>query len=139
VPQRPINLESGLDYGYAEVFIETIKAYHLFSDLSVSSSLSNDYYSVADTVVGLTQTNLIYTSVINPALTYENAFLYAQDFSTIANKDSVILSGIDTRNSQLYFECTINRALTYSYTMDFYAYYDALLILDPFGFYSIRF
>ena len=139
VPQKPINLEIGYDIGYAEIFTETIKAYHLFSDLNISSSLSSNYYAMCDNTTNLTQTTMITAAVTTAANTYQDSFLYAQDFSTVANKDSVILSGIDTRNSQLYFECQINRAVTYSYTMDFYAMYDALLILDPFGFYTIRF
>ena len=151
LPARPVQLESGTVFGYCEALCETIKGYHLFNDLSLHTSLGDNYYNVVDNVSGLTGVSLAATAstagVLSAAVaankaanSYKNGFLICQDFESISNKGDLILSGIDTRFSQLYFEYSTNRAIgASSYILDIYVMYDALLILDPNGFYSIKF
>ena len=147
LPARPVVLESGTVFGYAECLTETLKGYHLLNDFGMQAAIGDSYYNVVDNTTGLNNVSLATTAgvaSVNAASTgvdsNKNAFLICQDFESVSNKGELILSGIDTRYSQLYFEYTTNRAIgTSSYILDIYVMYDALLMLDPNGFYSVKF
>lgn len=152
IPARPVMLESTTNFGYAETFIETMKAYHIFADFGQNSGIGELYYNVVDNTTNLSGVNTSATNLnggvvacsaadtaANGAKSYAHGFLICQDFESITNKNELILSGIDTRFSQLYFEYTINRPIgANAYILDFYVMHDALLVLDN-GFYSIKF
>ena len=42
-----------------------------------------------------------------------------------------MLSGMNTLSQQVFFECNIANMGAASYTLDFYANYDHILVLDP--------
>jgi hypothetical protein len=62
---------------------------------------------------------------------YLNAFAIGQNLETYSQKSDVIINGLNTLSSQVFFEANINTATAASYTLDFYANYDHILVLDP--------
>ena len=65
----------------------------------------------------------------------QNAFAIGQDFEAFANKTDLLLSGMNTLTSQIFFEANIgwgvaSQAPTVAFTLDYYANYDLILVLD---------
>jgi hypothetical protein len=74
---------------------------------------------------------------------YLNAFAIGQDFETFANKTDLLLSGMNTLTSQIFFEANIgwgvaNQVPAVAYTLDYYANFDQILVLEN-GIMSARF
>ena len=72
-----------------------------------------------------------------------NAFAIAQELETFANRDGLLLSGLNTLVSQVFFEMatgygSTSQANQCSYTLDFYANHDLILVLEN-GILSARF
>jgi hypothetical protein len=66
---------------------------------------------------------------------HQNAFAIAQDFECFANKTDLLLSGMNTLSSQIFFECnvgwgTAGQTPTVAFTMDYYGNYDLILCLN---------
>ena len=69
------------------------------------------------------------------ALSCQNAFAIGQDLECFANKTDLLLSGMNTLTSQIFFEANIgwgiaSQAPTVAFTLDYYANYDLILVLD---------
>ena len=69
------------------------------------------------------------------ANSFQNAFAIGQDFEAFANKTDLLLSGMNTLTSQIFFEANIgwgaaSQAPTTSFVLDFYSNYDLILVLD---------
>ena len=139
VPQKPINLYNPNNCGaYAEAFCETMRSLHGLNNTLVSSSVGG-WYNTCDTVDG--------TSLVQVALTagnsYKNAFAYGQELESFANRSDTLLCGMNTLNSQIFFEANIAGLSTTSttavaYTLDFYALFDQITTLEN-GILSARF
>ena len=59
--------------------------------------------------------------------------MIAIELENFAQRNDVLLSGMNTLSSQIFFEATINTAIgagSGSYTLDFFAWYDHILVLD---------
>jgi len=78
------------------------------------------------------------TCQYNPSNTFQNGFVYAQELESYANKSDVLLSGYNTLSQQIFFEANITNAVSQAYTIDFYANYDQILVLEN-GILSVRF
>jgi hypothetical protein len=73
-------------------------------------------------------------------LSYKNAFALGQELETFANRGDVLLSGLNTLNLQCFFETTGSTATSLgSYTYNFYAHFDHIVILEPTGLLSVKF
>ena len=69
------------------------------------------------------------------ATSYLNAFAIGQDLECFANKTDLLLSGMNTLSSQIFFEANVGwgstaQSTTQPYTLDYYANYDCILVLD---------
>lgn len=119
--------------GFAEAFAELLKSWHALNTSSSSTAIA-PYYNVA-------QTAIANASVIAPAAdanSYKNGFAIAQELESFAQRNDVLLSGMNTLSSQLFFECNIGTALTEAYTLSFFANYDHILVLER-GLLSVKF
>ena len=73
------------------------------------------------------------------SLSINNAFALATELETFAQRNDVLLSGMNTLASQVFFEANISTALSANnYTLDFFANYDHILVLQD-GILSVRF
>jgi hypothetical protein len=140
IPQKSVNLiNSATTGGYGEGFAEIQKSFHSLNNADSASSLTFALYNTADAAdatVGLGGV----TAVAAGVNSFGNAFAISQELESFANRSDVIISGINTLQSQVFFEANIGTtAPTSAYTLDFYANYDNILVLDQTGILSARF
>jgi hypothetical protein len=140
IPQKYVTLKSstGLVAGYSEAFMEIQKSFHSLSHAELTGCITQAIYQTADVAdasiggSGIAAPNTATTS-------YNNAFAIAQELETYANKTDVLISGLNTLSAQTFFECNIGTGPTTSYTLDFYAQFDQILVKDQNGILSVRF
>ena len=135
IPSKAVYLESsGNTGGYGEAFAELLKSWHALHTTSSSSALYLEY-NVADATV----TNCPQIAVNTGANSYLNGFVIAQELESFAQRSDVLLSGMNTLSSQVFFEAQINTAIGASaYTLDFFAWYDHIMVIDQ-GIISIKY
>ena len=61
---------------------------------------------------------------------YNNGFAIATELELFAGRSDILVSGLNTLSSQIFFEGAINTAPADTYTLDFYANYDHILVLE---------
>ena len=137
IPQRVIKL--GDVGGYSAAYVELMRA----MGQSISSSdtfcaLSRTNYNVANTVdtpsgVGIPHD----VTAANYGSTFQHGFALGTCLETF-QKGNTILSGLNTLNNSCYFEFVMSAAVAGSYSLLFYALFDQIICLDPFGQLSIR-
>jgi hypothetical protein len=130
-PQSPVMLTGG----YAEAFSEVVKSFHGLGMVGASPSIGSVIYNAAYTVDATSGVKVASTG----ANSYTNGFSIAIELETIANRSDVILSGINSLNSTIFFEANIANAIGAQFLLDFYAHYDSIFILEPTGLLSVRF
>jgi hypothetical protein len=136
VPQKPVTLKNSYTTGgYAEAFISNLQVWNAISSPEFSSSLTYAYFNVANTAVAA---NGVIAGVTDTT-SYQNAFAIATEFENIANRSDIILSGTNTLNNDIFFEYTSDTAVSDAYTIDFFANFDQVLMLDEYGQLSVRF
>ena len=97
-------------------------------------------YNVAETAVASDQVTC--RNRCNTAaklLSYQNAFAIAQELESFAQRSDVIISGLNTNSSTVFFEGNVTTAPTAAYTLNMYAAYDHILVIDPNGLISIKY
>ena len=139
VPQKPVVLSnSGSTGGYAEAAIEIQKAFHGLNNSMFSGSCPIAVFNAsdaADTSIGNGST---ITASATGANSHTNGFAISTELESFSNRNDVLLSGINTLGSNVFFEPTTSTAASSNYTINFYAYYDMILILEN-GLYSVKF
>jgi len=136
VPQKPVNLSNAnTTGGYAEGYSELQRAMHSLGRFENASSLSYSFYCTADTADASGNVS----AIVAGGTSYSNGFLIIQECESYANRSDVVLSGMNTLSSQVFFESNINTAIAgNSYTLDFYSNYDHILVIDQ-GLISVKF
>ena len=126
VPQKQVNLiNDATTSGYAEAFAEILKERHAIDSLINCTSVSAAYFNVAG-------------NVNSAANGYKNAFSIHQELETVPHRSDVLASGVNTLSSQVFFEGSITTAPANTFTLNFYANYDHVLVLQD-GILSVRF
>ena len=141
VPQRAVQLYSTANTGgNGEGFCELQKCFHGMNRPEMCTGIPYYQYNVVDlttadaTIGGMVATGQ--TVITNTgANSCQNAFAIGQDFEAFANKTDLLLSGLNTLTSQIFFEANIgwgiaSQAPTVAFTLDYYANYDLILVLD---------
>ena len=127
IPNKPIQLiNSNTTCGFAEAYIELLRSWHSVSSSDCAGSLPFDYFNVANTAI-------VNTGVIAPNTTsssYKNGFVIAQELQVFSNRNSLLLSGINTLGQNIYFDAAISTSVGADYTLNFFANFDILYILD---------
>jgi hypothetical protein len=136
IPSKAVYLSNANNTGgYGECYAELLKAWHDLHSLTNSSQLGSNEYNIQDAA---TNAALNITQVAAGAASFGNGFAIAQETESFAQRNDVLLSGMNCLSSQIFFECNIVTAPTVSYTLDFFAWYDHILILDR-GILSVKF
>jgi hypothetical protein len=135
IPSRPVILEGNNVAGYAEGFEELVKAWHSISSPR-DTQITLATYNVADSAISGTPVTA-YNAI---ATGFNNAFAIGQELEGFANKDSLLMSGLNTLQQNVFFEATINTATggSRTYVLNFYANFDGILVLQD-GLFSTRF
>lgn len=127
IPSKAVTIEGTNTGAYGEAYIELLKAWHMCHNVNVSSCLDTEY-NVSDKATDLTASTVqANTTAIT---TYKNGFVIAQELESFAQRNDVLLSGMNTLSSQIFFETNIGTAPAQTYTLNFFAYYDHILVLD---------
>ncbi len=142
VPQKYVQLvnTNGTIKGFAEGYMEIQKSFHSMNHPEYAGSFPYAYYNAidnsgCDTTVG----GGGFTTAPTTSNSYKNAFAIAQNLETYSQKSDVIVNGLNTLSSQVFFEANINVATLATYTLDFYANFDQILVKDETGILSVRF
>lgn len=136
IPQKPVNLiNSNTTGGYAEGYSELQKAWHSLGSFELASSLPYAYYNVAETADA---TGGAVSAPQTAELSYKNSFLIQTELESFAQRTDVILSGLNTLSSQVFFEANINTAIGANYTLDMYSNFDMILMIEN-GIMSVKF
>ena len=137
IPSKPVFLEnSGNTGGYGEAYAELMKSWHALHNISTTSCLGLEY-NVADATVA----NCPQIQLQTGGFSYLNGFVIAQELESFALRSDVLLSGMNTLSSQVFFEAQINTApagVGVTYTLDFFAWYDHIMVIDQ-GIISIKY
>ena len=130
IPNKPVTLSStsGNVGGYAEAYMEILRSQHALSHVDSGACISFDEFNVQDAAADTTVTSVGISTVNTGANSFKNAFAIAQELEMWAMR---IISGMNTLSSQVFFEATIGAtAPTTAYTVDFYANFDVIFILE---------
>lgn len=127
IPNKPIQLiNSNTTGGFAEAYIELLRSWHSVSSSDCAGSLPFDYFNVANTAI--TNAGVIVPNTTSTS--YKNGFAIAQELQVFSNRNSLLLSGINTLGQNIYFDAAISTAVGADYTLNFFANFDILYILD---------
>ena len=151
VPQRFITLQNATNTGgCGEAFIELQKAFHGVNRPEMCTGLNFQSYNCTDlatadtTVGGIAATGLpLIAATSLGANSYKYGFAIAQEMESFAQKDGLLLSGMNTLTSQVFWEANLGWGPTSqtnqaTYTLDFYSNFDMILMLEN-GILSARF
>lgn len=142
LPQKYVQLinSNGTIRGFAEAYMEIQKMFHSMNHPEMAGAFTFSQFNVADNATADTTVANGGVNVPNTGATsYLNAFAIGQNLETYSQKDDVIINGLNTLSSQVFFEANINTATAASYTLDFYANFDQILVKDETGILSVRF
>jgi hypothetical protein len=149
VPQRPITLFSTSNTGgNGEAFCELQKCFHGMNRPEMCTGLPYHHYNVVDIAAIDAGIGGFVGGAGQPVLpglagSHANGFAIGQDFETFANKTDLLLSGMNTLTSQIFFEANVGWGAagltpTVAFTLDYYANFDQILVLEN-GIMSARF
>lgn len=134
VPNKNVVLiNSNNTGGFTEAYAELLKAWHSLHTTQSSTAIGQAY-NVAQTAIA----SASITAPNDTANSYKNGFVIAQELESFAQRSDVLLSGMNTLSSQIFFECNIGTALTTGYNLSFFANYDHILVLER-GILSVKF
>jgi hypothetical protein len=133
IPQKPVTLiNSTTTGGYSEALFEFIKCFHTINTPMSATALKIDLYNVAKTADARNG------PVSAGDATSLSAFAIGQEFETFSGKSDVLLSGMNTLSTNIFFECEVSSNGNDAMTLNFFAQYDALFVIQD-GIMSVRF
>lgn len=136
LPAKYVVLENATTAGgYAEAFMELQKTFHSVSSPENASVLPMEIYNVRDAAAdAATSVGTVKTG----RNSYQNGFLIGQELESFALRSDVLLSGYNTLSQQIFFEAQINTPTTAAYTINTFAGFDQILVIEN-GIMSVRF
>lgn len=127
IPSKSVVLENTTTAGFAEAFAEIQKAWHSLDTPNNASCCNGQVYCTTDSQTA-TYSNIY--SISTGANSYKNGFAIAQELESMAQRSDILMSGTNTLSSNIFFETNINTAPATTYTLDFYANYDHIIVLQ---------
>ena len=107
-----------------------MKSWHALNHCEYGTSINYTEYNVADAAVALDQVTAGVggTNAATAYTSYQNAFAIAQELESFAQRSDVLISGLNTNSSTIFFEGNIINAPAVQYTLNMFAAYDLSLI-----------
>lgn len=134
IPQKPLLLTgTSTTGGYAEGLTELQKCFGSLIATDKAGLLNAVNYNVAPTADTTTGVLALKTGLTS----YQNAFAISIDTELFGSKDTVI-NGLNCLAESMYFEANIATQTDADYTLDFFASFDNLFIVDQTGYVSSR-
>lgn len=134
IPQKPIYLQNtSTTGGYAEGLIEIDKCWGSLISTDKANLLFATNYNVAPAVNNTTGILAISENINS----YKNAFALSVDLELFGSNQTVI-NGLNCLAESMYFEANISTDPGADFTLDFFASFDNLFILDSTGYMSSR-
>ena len=134
IPQKPITLQGvSTTGGYSEGLIELQKCFGGLLSTDKATLLFATNYNVAVNANTSTGVQGIATGLFS----YQNAFALAVDLELFGSKDTII-NGLNCLSESMYFEGNISTDVGADTTIDFFASFDNLFIIDQTGYVSSR-
>ena len=131
IPNKPVTLISSQVGGFAEGYMEIIRSLHGLSHADVGNSIAFDQFNVIDgTAVATVGNGGLLQAGHTLTTSARNAFAIAQELELWSQRADVLISGMNTLASQVFFECNLDSAPTAVYTLDFYANFDIIFVLE---------
>jgi hypothetical protein len=136
MPQKQVTLKnSNTTFAYAEAYMEILKSQHSNADSTFAPSITRANYLVAESA----DTNSAVTQGAATGASNGNAYALAIECESIANRNDIMLSGTNTLNLQIFHDFTIGTQVNTNYTLNYFALYDHIIVLDPTGLLSVKF
>ena len=134
IPQKPIVLQgASTTGGFGEGLIELQKCFGSLIATDKAGLLNTTNYNVAPSA-SLTTGVLAISTDLN---SYKNAFALGVDLELFGSKDTII-NGLNCLAESLYFEANLSTSVGADITLDFFASFDNLFIVDQTGYVSSR-
>jgi hypothetical protein len=135
IPNRPVTLFNNNNTGgYGEGYAELLKSWHGLHTYAYVSSISSTEYNRNDSAI--TGTKIAAPSTTRNS--WNNGFVIAQELESMSHKSDIILSGMNTLSSQLFFEATINQTgPSVPYNLNFFACFDHIIVIQD-GIMSVK-
>jgi hypothetical protein len=152
-PARPIALSNNQNtYGYSEAFMEIQKSFHSVTSPEYTGSIAYQNYAICDAAadlgVGGVATGGVYASGSGLS-SYTNGFALALECESFSGKSNVLLSGLNTLNSNIFFEANLGYSVATAligsgnantmadikgpqsaFTLDFFANFDIIYVIQ---------
>ena len=118
-----------------------MKSWHALNHCEYGTSINYTEYNVAGAAVALDQVTagLGGTNAATAYTSYQNSFCIAQEVESISQRSDLLISGLNTNSSTVFFEGNITTAPTVAYTLNMFAAYDHILVIDPNGLISVKY
>ena len=133
IPNKPVNLHNG-SYsigGFAEGYIEIMRSQHALSHADVGGTIGFAQYNVWDASANTTNIGSSGIAAISTTSnSYANGFAIAQELEMWAQRSDVLISGMNTLASQVFFECNFGVATASAFTLEFFANADIIFVLE---------
>ena len=127
VPNRPIQLiNAGIVAGFSEAYMSLQRAFHAVSSTECEGVYTVAGFNVAQAAIANTPVTAI------PAVTASSvpSFAFAQELESVAHKDSVLVAGMNTLNTNVFLDLTISAAPTIAYTLYSIHHIDTILVIE---------
>jgi len=129
IPNKSVTLRNdNTTGGFSEAFVEVIKTFHGFNNTFCRPMIGAAEYNIWDQATNATLG--INTKYAN-TLSFFNGFAIAQELEVYSTRNDVILQGINTIGQNIFFDCNIDTTgPTGSYTLNFFANFDVILVIE---------
>jgi hypothetical protein len=121
--------------GYAESMALIVQSFHALASSGNCAGIDASQYNVRD-AAALTGTSVKQAETTSNS--YKNAFAIALECEGFSNRSDLIICGMNTLSQQVYFEFN-SAGSNVAQTLDFFACFDQILVLDQNGLLSARF
>jgi hypothetical protein len=137
-PNKPIYIFNGsLVSSGTEAYAELLKSFHALSSTTGNTSIMNYQYNVQSTAKGCMVASYTPGNITTTNGTHNNAFAIGIECQSMSNRNDLILSGISTLNSQIYFTGVVasgqvagDSTSQFNFTFDNWAAMDMVLVIE---------
>ena len=131
-PNRPIQIGGSTVAGFGEAFANTQRAFHALGMREVNGCYSLSNYNVVNTanVATVYSNGVVAQRTAAGATAYLNSFTFAIELESVAHKDSVLISGMNTLSAPVFLDLNIAEAVGNTFEITTIAHIDQILVIE---------